>query len=669
MGVEQYRELFVTESEEHLQLINESLLELEKNSNNPETMNKIFRSVHTLKGMSATMGFESLTKLAHRMEDVFDIFRKQKTQINTEVIDVLFKCLDTLEMLLEEVKGQKEMNIDVDQMIVQLESILPSLSEKTQEGKEEKKPVYLSRIEKDNLEKIVKEQDLKIYVIDINLARDCQLKSARVFIVFHKLAEFGEVVKSQPCVEDLEVNRFGYSFSLIFLSKIQKKKIEDALTKIMEIDKVDLKILKNLSDIAQEPEPAPTIQVTTAAAATKQEETQGKELMQLGFKKIQSIRVNTQRLDKLMNLVGELVIAKIRLMQISQTHHIQQLDEILTNIDRLTGELQDEVMQARLIPMAQVFDRFPRMVRDLAHSKGKQINLEITGGEIELDRTVLDEIADPLVHLLRNSVDHGVELPQERKNHGKSPVGLIKLSARRERTHVLIEVGDDGRGIDPDLMRETAIKKGFLTEEEAGKLSDKEILNIITLPGFSTASQVTDTSGRGVGMDVVKMKIESLGGSLNFDSKLGQSSNFSLKLPLTVAIIRAMLVKVNEEIYATPIANIAETVKVNENKIKRIEKLEVINLRNEVLPLIRLGKVLGSTNGGLRESSNKEISIVIVEVSGKKAGLIVDQLLGQQEVVIKSMGSILKGIKGFAGATILGDGRVALILDVATLMG
>jgi two-component system chemotaxis sensor kinase CheA len=359
-------------------------------------------------------------------------------------------------------------------------------------------------------------------------------------------------------------------------------------------------------------------------------------------------------------------------MQIVQTHQLRPLDEVLTNIDRLTGDLQEEVMQARLIPMSQVFDRFPRMVRDLARTEHKQINFEVSGGEIELDRTMLDEIADPLVHLLRNSIDHGIELPEDRKSRKKIPVGTINLSARRERTYVLIEVADDGRGIDPNLMRVIAVKKGFMTEEEVGKLNDKEVLDIIMLPGFSSAETITDTSGRGVGMDVVKMKIESLGGTLLFDSEVGKGSRFCLKLPLTVAIIRAMLVEINGEIYAIPIANIAEIVKVSKTMIKHIEKLEVINLRAGVLPLTRMQKVLGNTavrmsNDAGREA--QEIFIVVVESSGRKAGLVVDEVLGQQEVVIKSVGVLLKGIKGFAGATILGDGRVALILDVATLAG
>ncbi len=675
MGVEQYRTLFIAESEEHLQIINNAVLVLEKDPQNIKILNEIFRSAHTLKGMSATMGFEALTKLTHKMEDVLDIFRTQKIAVTTEVVDSLLDCLDMLQMLLDEIKGEKDLKLDVDAVIVRLESVIPLISAIKQAKLEEIKEIILTSLEKQNLISACAGRKSKIYLIDMHLSADCQLKSVRVFMIFHKLEQMGEVIKSSPPIEDLEVNRMGQVFSLLFLSDFAKKKIEEDLKMVMEVEKVAVKHILNINDLPEEKDD--TLETNVSAAVNKKRAEGGTQ--RLSFKKIQSIRVSTQRLDKLMNFVGELVISKIRLMQIAQTHQLKTLNEILTSIDRLTGDLQDEVMQARLIPMAQVFDRFPRMVRDLARSEKKQINLEVTGGEIELDRTVLDEIADPLVHLLRNSIDHGIELPEDRKVKNKSPVGTIKLSAVRERTYVLVRVSDDGKGIDPNKLREIAVKKDFMDEEEANKMSDKDILNVILLPGFSSVTKITDTSGRGVGMDVVTMKIESLGGSLVFDSEVNKGSSFNLKLPLTVAIIKAMLVEVNNEIYAIPIANIAETVKVKRSRIKHIEKFEVINLRDEVLPLFRLDKALKnrqinppqkaeSVQGEKREE-DKEIAIVVVESGTKKAGLVVNQVLGQQEVVIKSIGTFLKGIKGFSGATILGDGRVALILDVATLLG
>ena len=667
MGVEQYRALFATESEEHLQIISNAVLNLEKDPHNAEILNEIFRSAHTLKGMSATMGFESLTKLTHKMEDVLDVFRSQRVSVTTDVVDILFQCLDMLQMLLDEVKTQEDHHLDISALLVQLNSVIPSASAAPKpESAHEKKDIGLTGTEKQILNAVSAGQDQKIYSVGITLAGDCQLKSVRVFMIFNKLGEFGEIIKSIPSVEDLELNRFDRLFTVLFLTKTPKKKIEEVMRKMLEVDRVEVNLIKDLNLLPEEKE-------MNAPAADAAKTAPARDLIQqMGFKKIQSVRVSTQRLDKLMNFVGELVISKIRLMQIAQIHQLQSLYEVLTNIDRLTSDLQDEVMQARLIPMSQVFDRFPRMVRDLAHNEQKQVNFELSGGEIELDRTVLDEIADPLVHLLRNSIDHGIELPEARRSAGKNSTGTVRLSARRERTYVLIEVSDDGKGIDPNSLRVIAVQKGFMTEEEVTKLNDRDILNLIMLPGFSSAETITDTSGRGVGMDVVKMKIESLGGTLSFDSEVGKGSRFQLKLPLTVAIIRAMLVQVHGETYATPIANIAETVKLSEKRIKRIEKMEVINLRDEVLPLLRMEKVLGNSKlispVETEKNEEKEISIVVVESSGKKAGLVVDEVLGQQEVVIKSMGALLKGIKGFSGATILGDGRVALILDVSSLV-
>ncbi len=660
---DQYRALFLAESEEHIQQINNAILELEKNPADTDVLNNIFRSAHTLKGMSATMGFDSLARMTHKMEDVLDRLRGQPSGVTTAVVDQLFECLDLLEALLEEIKSGQSRRIDVEPMISRLEALGGSAANGSHEDQPDRtRPLRLDEVERDNLEASLRESGLRAFLVEVVLAADCPLKTVRVFMIFNNLGRMGEVVKCEPSLDELEAGKFENEFSLLLQSSHPAEEIRQELKKILEVERIRVEEIADLSRLAEKPA------VRAAAAAVPGKEDSEKKI---GIKKIQSIRISTERVDKLMNIVGELAIAKIRLLQLTHSNRDSMLSEILVNIDRLTGELQDEVMKARLVPIAHVFDRFPRMVRDLARSEKKQINLEIAGGDIELDRTVLDEVAEPLVHLLRNCIDHGIELPDERKTAGKDPVGLLRLNARRERTFVLVRVEDDGRGIDPAVLRRAALEKRFMGEEELSKMTDREVLQIITLPGFSSVSQITDTSGRGVGMDVVKMKIESLGGSLEFSSVLGQGSWFELKLPLTVAIIRAMLVKVGSEIYAIPIANIAETVKVSLAKIKKVEKQEVITLRNEVLPLIRMRRLLNSREEETEtpEEKLKDISVVVVEIGGKKAGLIVDLVRGQQEVVIKPIGSLLKGIKGFAGATILGDGQVALILDVATLIG
>jgi two-component system chemotaxis sensor kinase CheA len=365
-----------------------------------------------------------------------------------------------------------------------------------------------------------------------------------------------------------------------------------------------------------------------------------------------------------MNLVGELIINKIRLMQLASVHKLDDLVETLASLNRLTNDLQEEIMAARMVPIEQIFNRFPRMIRDLAKNEGKEIDLILEGGDIELDRTVLDEIGDPLVHILRNCVDHGIESPEVRKQNGKNPKGTIKLTAMREKNHVVIEAVDDGKGMDPQKMRETAVKKGLMTQEEAAKLSDTDAINLSFLAGFSTADKITEISGRGVGMDVVLTKIGGMGGSIKLESVLGKGTTMKLKLPLTVAIIHSLMVKVGSDIYAIPIANVIRDLSIKKEEIKTIKGEEVVLIRGEVLPLIRLHKLFD-----IKSNGSEELLVVVVERMGSNVGLVVDQVIGQQEVIIKNLdNNILKGVKGFAGATILGDGNVALILDVGSLL-
>ena len=666
--MEQYKEIFINESEEHLQAMSAAILDLERAPADMEIVNKIFRSAHTIKGMSATMGYDKLAKLTHHMEDVLDSFRKGEAVINSSVVDVLLRCLDALEGLLEEVKTGKVKKIDVEELIQQLNSFLPVMAKV-------KKVTQQADIIKTNIDSpeenvfndieqnilLTAEKDgFNLFRVKVIFVPSCELKSVRAFMVCRNIEKLADIIKSIPSTQELEEGNFGEFFTLSLITRNTSAKIKSIIMSIAEIEKIEIEKIK-LSTIK-------------SSVSTKNNKTAAKDVDTGVVRKIQSIRVNTDRLDKLMNLVGELVISKIRLLQISRVHRISDLDEILMSIDRLTQELQDIVLQARLVPISHVFDRFPRMVRDLAKGESKQVDLKISGGEIELDRTVLDEIGDPLVHLLRNAVDHGIELPDIRSANNKKSRGTIKLSARRERTHVFVEVSDDGQGIEVKKIRELVIKKGFMSQEAAAKINQSDLLGILTTPGFSAAEVVTDTSGRGVGMDVVKNKIESLGGSLEFETMPGQGSQFLLKLPMTVAIIQAMLIKLSTETYAIPLSSIRETIKIEQDKIKRIEHYEVIQLRGEVLPLLRLREVFGMKRTNAQDDKKvavlekEELSIVVVEMGGKKAGLVVDSLIGQQEVVIKSVGSLLKGIKGFAGATILGDGTVALIVDVATLI-
>ncbi|MDP2846312.1 MAG: chemotaxis protein CheA, partial [Candidatus Methanoperedens sp.] len=381
-------------------------------------------------------------------------------------------------------------------------------------------------------------------------------------------------------------------------------------------------------------------------------------------KSVQTVRVGIERLDSLMNLVGELVINKIRLMQLASENNFHILEETLASLDRLTNDIQEEVMASRMVPLEQIFNRFPRMVRDLAKKEAKEIEIIMTGSDIELDRAVLDEVGDPLVHILRNCMDHGIEPPEIRKQQGKNSMGTITLTARREKSYVVIEIEDDGKGMDPEKFREVVVKKGTMTKEEVARLSDTEVLNFSYLPGFSTAEKVTEVSGRGVGRDVVKTKIESMGGTVRIESKVGKGTKITLKLPLTVAIIQSQMVKVGKDIYAIPISNVIRDVAIRKDQIKTIRSEEVVMVRGEVVPLVRLHKLFGFDSNG-----SNELIVVVVERNGINVGLVVDRLIGKQEIIIKNLDNrFLKGLKGFAGATIMGDGNVALILDVGTLL-
>ncbi|MDN5310813.1 MAG: two-component system, chemotaxis family, sensor kinase CheA [Methanolobus sp.] len=678
MDMSEYKDIFKAESEEHLQQLNESLLGLEQNPKEIEYINTMFRSAHTLKGMSATMGFSTIAELTHEMENLMDMVRKCQVAVSNSLIDILFECLDTLEALVESVDSGEEVNIShlqatlaqaMEGTLCAIEDAGASISElaattpAAMEGPLAPVPaagthIKFSEAETAGIEHALQEED-RVLELKVMLDTSCVLKSARSTLVLINLSRIGKIIKCVPSEADLEDEKFDFDFTVVLASKESDDMISGIIRKISEVRDVDITPLyecENADHESSEKEEE-TGESRQCSSAVKRSES---------VKSIQSVRVNIERLDNLMNLVGELIINKIRLNQLASDLNAKSLDESLANLDRLTNEIQNEVMEARMVPIDQVFSRFPRMVRDLAKSEGKQVNLVIEGKEIELDRTVLDEIGDPLVHLLRNAVDHGIEPTEERIRLGKPEAGFVGLSASRQRNSVIIEVEDDGKGMDPAHLRDIAVKKGIMSREEVDKLSDTDALNLIFVAGFSGAKVVTDVSGRGVGMDAVKAKIEALGGTVKVSSVPGQGSSIKLQLPLTVAIIQSLMVTIAGETYAIPLANVVRDVGIKASDIKTIEGKEVILLRGEVLPLLRLRDVLECPG----EAEKKEnLIVVVVERMGSNIGFVVDQLLGQQEVIIKTLDNkLLKNTKGFAGATILGDGSVALILDIATMI-
>ena len=680
----QYMDMFLDESHEHLQSLNEGLLRLEENMEEISVVNDIFRNAHTLKGMSATMGFAKIAELTHEMEDVLDLVRKEQLKLNEDIMDMLFKCLDSLEQMVDSVgNGEAEDVVDVSDLVAKLSSIskgTPPPAAAPAAGGAVAAPAAgdasggaggdlgIDDIDLDVMKK-AKDAGMNVFHVKVTLMESCVLKAARSVMVMHALDEIGDVIKSVPPAEDLEQEKFERSFDIVLATASDAEAVTNAVDTVSEIEDIGVEEL-DPDALAKPAEPAPAAAAPAAAAAApkKAAAPAKKEGAKAAAPKkqhqSQSVRVDIEKLDTLMNLMGELVINKVRLEQIGQTHRMSDLMETLEQMDRVTGDLQNIVMKVRMVPVSAVFNRFPRMVRDVSKELGKEINLTIEGEETELDRTVIDEIGDPIMHLLRNSLDHGVESPDAREAKGKPRVGEVGLIARHEGNNVVIMITDDGAGIDASKIRRKAVEKGMITQDEADRLDDADAVRLIFLPGFSTAEQITDISGRGVGMDVVRSKIEALSGHVDVETHIDEGSIFKIKLPLTLAIIQAMLVRVQEEMYAIPLTSIDSTVNIEPTDIQTIQNKEVIVLRGEIIPIVRMEEALQVPH----VKDSEELFVVVVHAGEAKAGIVVDNLIGQQEIVIKTLGNLFAGLKLFGGATVLGDGRVALILDVATMI-
>ena len=659
MDMSQYLDMFLEESYENIQSLNDEVLKLEKDPDNKETINTIFRAAHTVKGMSASMGFNDMTELTHKMENVFDKFRNDELKVTSDVVNVVFKCIDILTKMLDSIKAGNDEKVNTNEVIQMLDNIDNLGSNKNinaeiakepdvaNEAAAKPEPVDLNVYDKDII-KQAKDRNYNVLKVDVEIYKDCKLKSARAFLVYNSLEEIGEIIKSIPSIEDLEQEKFDFNFTIMVITKKTCDEVKKVVDSISEIQKVDVTQVedeekeKNNDTVIQKAEPE----------KQKEEDKSNKKIHQF-------VRVDIERLDKLMNMVGELVIHRTRLEQISSNYKLTDLYETLEQVGRITSDLQDLVMKVRMLPIEKVFNRFPRMVRDLSMELHKDIDFIVEGEDTELDRTVIDEISEPLVHLIRNAVDHGIESSDERIKNGKNSRGTVKLIAYQEGNNAVIKVEDDGRGLDIEKIKKKAEASGIDTTG----MSDSDIKNIIFIQGFSTSEKVTDVSGRGVGMDVVKTKISQLGGTVEVESETERGSSFIIKLPVTLSIIQALLVQVGTETFAISLSFIDKVVKINTDDIKTTNGKEVFVYRDKLISLIRTAKKLN-----LEESGNKEKYVVIINSNGNKSGLIVDKLLGQQEIVIKPVDKIIKDLKQYVGATILGDGLVTLILDPAKLI-
>ncbi|NLO99268.1 MAG: chemotaxis protein CheA [Clostridiaceae bacterium] len=686
MDMNQYLDIFIEEAREHLQQLNVSLLELEKDNRNKEVLNEVFRVAHTLKGMSGTMGFSKMQTLTHRMEDVLDALRNDRFIADSNMVDVLFKCLDALEIYVNTIAATAQEGDEAFLDVVgELQKIMQntgsgekaenkaSMPDKAKDIKKEEPAVKSEIVELNqydiNVIKRAIETDMNVFQIHVVLDKGCLLKAARAFIVFQILEKNSEVIKSIPKVEDIEDERFGYDFTVVVITEKTEEFFKQEINSVAEISAVEIVpvILDDLDSTEAEEEDFSNNDIdkieAVASAALAQNNTadQHKKFQKTG----KTVRVDIERLDILMNLVSELIIIKTRLEESSVSKDDANVESI-EYLERITTSLHDAVMRVRMVPVETVFNRFPRMIRDISRELKKDIELHMSGEETELDRTVIDEIGDPLIHILRNSADHGLETHEERLKVNKSAAGNIYLRAFQDGNNVVIEVEDDGRGIDVEKVRKKIIQKGMESQEFVSTLSDKEVIEYLFKPNFSTADKVTDLSGRGVGLDVVKTKIEALGGIVEVDSTRGKGSKFIIRIPLTLAIIQALLVKIGSEKYAIPLGSIQEIENVKPQDIRLVRNQEVILLRDMVIPIVRLGNILGVPDA-VPDEEKKSITCVIAKKGEKLSAFMVDSLIGQQEIVIKSLGKILAGVKYIAGATILGDGNVALILDVNSL--
>lgn len=707
MDVSQYLEIFIDETKEHLQSLNEHILILEKEPDNEDTINEIFRAAHSLKGMAGTMGYTRMQRLTHDMENVFSEIRSGNMKASDKLVDVLFQGLDALESYLANIQETaNEGTDDHEDIIKELNEILEegtgksnsaTLAPASQPKKEESEQAPAASQDGNDKEKFrklpiadheinaikaAKEAGMTAYGMTVYVDESCLLKAARAFLVFKAIEEIGEIIKSDPEVSDIEDEKFDFDFSVFVLSKEPMEKVKAAATNVSEIKEVYIDVIDPDKLSAPEEKSAPqpeaenkasekteTVKKAEKAAPAKQSSKQNSKQSSKQSKPVvnRTVRVDIEKLDVLMNLVSELIIAKNGLVSIgAQSSDVRNgFNEQIEYLESITTNLHESVMKVRMVPIESVVNRFPRMIRDLSKKLNKKMELYMSGEDTELDRTVIDEIGDPLMHILRNSADHGIESKEDRIAAGKPEIGSIYLDAYQEGNNVIIACRDDGGGINIEKVKSKALEKGTITPEQAETMTDKDYIDLLFRPSFSTADKITDVSGRGVGLDVVKSKIEALGGDIECTTVLGEGSKFIIRLPLTLAIIQALMVEVGKEKYAIPLGNIQTIEDVEYNDIKYVQTNEVINLRGNVIPLVRLRDILDVQP---LEEKPASLTVVIIAKGEKMVGLVVDNLIGQQEIVIKPLGKYININKIISGATILGDGEVALILDVNTLV-
>jgi len=662
----QYAELFLTESREHVSAINHSLLELERGVGGDEPVGAIFRGVHTIKGMSATMGYTAVASLSHELETLLDLVRKGERTVDARLMDLLFRAADLLERAIESAVNGVDA-VDVLPMVHQLQS---------EAGRDSQTFSAMAMTAELPIPGMGVTAELQIPAIAITAERPAAgawtaiapagpgmlvrvrivegtpLKGVRAFLAVEAAKKLGGVGEVSPPVEALQADEFDHDFAFRLTTGLSEDAVDAALRRAGDVEEV--RVGEDVATTSAAPAVAPKVANGNGGNGASN----GGAVRQQ-----RSVRIDLRRLDNLMNLIGELVITRGRLVQLTGPIDDAALAETVAQTSRLVADLQDEIMTSRMVPVWQVFDRFPRLVRDAARSVGKPVEFTIEGKEVELDRSMLDEVGDPIVHLLRNAIDHGIETPDERRAQGKPEAGRLTLSASRDRSAVAIKVTDDGRGIDRDKVLKRAHEQGLIDPSKT-ELTDEELFRIISQAGFSTADRVTDLSGRGVGIDAVHNRVRALGGSVDMKTAPGKGTTVTLRLPLTLAIVRSLLARIGDETYAIPMTHVSETVELHPQILHTLKGREVLMIREDVLPVLRLRQLLhydGEATRGVEQ-------VVVVEMAERRAALVVDALIGQQEIVVKQFDGVQNGLTLFGGATILGDGAPALIIDVSSLL-
>ncbi|MCP3774886.1 chemotaxis protein CheW [Paenibacillus sp. MZ04-78.2] len=683
-NTEAYLGIFLDELDEQLQVLDEMLLKLEQDGDDMETIGAIFRAAHTLKGSSAAMGFDRMKELTHQIENVFELIRNRQLAVDSSLITLLFQGIDYIKVLKQAiVEGQPE-EADIGPLVESLDGIRrralgePGETESKATPKNEAHDVWEQVVKFHEHEKkaIVHalQSGFQVMTLYVRITPDAVMKSVRALLVYTKVKESGEVIAVSPPTETIEDEQaFQGTLLLTLITEEDKRSLAETLNHISHIDSYHITMITpdNLDSFCGGTEAASADAYTSEEAAPAAPVSARTE-PDAKIKVNPTVRVDVDRLENLLNYVGELIIDNTRLIEVKnrlsrqfkENPDVAVLHDICNHLSRVVGELQDGMMKTRMLPIEQLFNRFPRMVRDLAHHIGKEIDFAIEGKETELDRTLIEEISDPLIHILRNAVDHGLESPEERVKAGKPAKGRLLLKAAHQENQIVISIRDDGRGIDPLKIKQSSIAKGFVTEEEASRMTDKELMFLIFKSGVSTAERVTDLSGRGVGMDIVRAHIEKLNGLIDIDSSPGVGTVFTIKLPLTLAIIRSLLIKLGASTFALPLVNVIEIVRLSAEDIETVQGQEVCVIRGIVFPLVRLHRRFRIP----QDDTPRRLLVVVVGLAEKRVCLVVDETVGNQEIVIKSLGPFVGEVPYIAGSTILGNGNVALILDVGSLI-